>query len=351
MGRCVYTGIYEPGHPTADDDGFRGDVAGLVRELGVPIVRYPGGNFVSGYRLGGRHRAARPTAAPAGPGLAVDRDQPGRRRRVHCAGAGRVGSEPMMAVNLGTRGVDEARDLVEYCNHPSGTHWSDLRRAQRCRRSRTTSSCGASATRWTGRGRSATRRPTSTRGWPPRRPRRCAGSTRRSSWSPAAARTSRMPTFGTWEATVLDEAYDVVDYLSLHSYYEQRGDDRDSFLASGGRPRPVHRRGDRHVRPRPGESAGTASGSTCRSTSGTSGTRAGSAARSSLDWAEAPRLIEDTYSVVDAVVVGSLLITLLRHADRVRIACLAQLVNVIAPIRSPSRTGRPGGSRSSTRSR
>ena len=49
MGRCVYTGIYEPGHPRADAGGFRRDVADLVRELGVPILRYPGGNFVSGY--------------------------------------------------------------------------------------------------------------------------------------------------------------------------------------------------------------------------------------------------------------------------------------------------------------
>jgi len=50
LGRCVYTGIYQPGHPTADADGFRGDVLSLVRELGVTTVRYPGGNFVSGYR-------------------------------------------------------------------------------------------------------------------------------------------------------------------------------------------------------------------------------------------------------------------------------------------------------------
>ena len=50
MGRCVYTGIYEPAHPTADGHGFRADVASLVRELGVPVLRYPGGNFVSGYR-------------------------------------------------------------------------------------------------------------------------------------------------------------------------------------------------------------------------------------------------------------------------------------------------------------
>src|SRR6185312_4124327 len=50
LGRAVYNGIYEPGHPTADANGFRKDVLDLIRELNVPIVRYPGGNFVSGYR-------------------------------------------------------------------------------------------------------------------------------------------------------------------------------------------------------------------------------------------------------------------------------------------------------------
>ena len=46
LGRAVYGGIYEPDHKTADEDGFRGDVIDLVKQLNVPIVRYPGGNFV-----------------------------------------------------------------------------------------------------------------------------------------------------------------------------------------------------------------------------------------------------------------------------------------------------------------
>src|SRR4051812_20168441 len=50
MGRCVYTGIFEPGHPSADSRGFRQDVLALTRELGPTVVRYPGGNFVSNYR-------------------------------------------------------------------------------------------------------------------------------------------------------------------------------------------------------------------------------------------------------------------------------------------------------------
>jgi alpha-L-arabinofuranosidase len=147
----------------------------------------------------------------------------------------------------------------------------------------------------------------------------------------------RMPTFGTWEEAVLRETYDLVDYVSLHSYYEQRGDDRGSFLASG-----VNM--DRFI-----ESVVA----TCDHARGVGQHKkrmnlsfdewnvwyqSRFPGESNLDWAEHPRLIEDEYSVVDAVVVGSLLISLLRHADRVKIACLAQLVNVIAPIRSE-----PGG--------
>jgi alpha-N-arabinofuranosidase len=146
-----------------------------------------------------------------------------------------------------------------------------------------------------------------------------------------------MPTFGEWEATVLEETYDLVDYVSLHTYYEQIGDDRDSFLA-----RAVDF--DNFI---------DAVVGTCDHVRAKNGHRkhinlavdewniwyqSRFAGEENLDWAQAPRLIEDTYSVTDAVVLGDLLITLLRHADRVKIGCLAQLVNVIAPIRSE-----PGG--------
>jgi alpha-N-arabinofuranosidase len=127
MGRSVYTGIYEPGHPSADVDGFRGDVADLVRRLGPTVARYPGGNFVSGYRWED--------------GVGPQEDRPRRLdlawRAVETNAVGvdefagwcrAVEVEPVMAVNLGTRGVQEAADLVEYCNHPEGTALSDLRR-------------------------------------------------------------------------------------------------------------------------------------------------------------------------------------------------------------------------------
>jgi alpha-N-arabinofuranosidase len=127
MGRCVYTGIYEPGHPTADEDGFRQDVLRLVRELGVSIVRYPGGNFVSGYRWedGVGPATGRPTRLdPAW--RSVESNAFGLDEFVRWTR--KAGVEPMMAINLGTRGMQEAIDLLEYRNHPAGTALSDLRR-------------------------------------------------------------------------------------------------------------------------------------------------------------------------------------------------------------------------------
>src|SRR5690606_10570257 len=127
LGRCVYGGIYEPGHPEADENGFRKDVAQLVRELNVPLVRYPGGNFVSGYNWedGVGPREQRPRRLdPAW--RTVETNQFGTNEFMRWCRA--AGTEPMMAVNLGTRGLAEARALLEYCNVPGGTAWSDLRR-------------------------------------------------------------------------------------------------------------------------------------------------------------------------------------------------------------------------------
>ncbi|MEV6843613.1 alpha-N-arabinofuranosidase [Actinoplanes sp. NPDC051411] len=335
MGRCVYTGIYEPGHPQADERGFRRDVSALVRELGVPLLRYPGGNFVSGYTWedGIGPRAERPRRLDLA-WRSIETNQVGVDEFIGWAAS--VGSVPMMAVNLGTRGVDAARHLVEYCNHPSGTYLSDLRRAN------------------------GSADPYGVKLW-------CLGNEMDGPWqighktayeygrlaaetakamrrvdpaielSACGSSHARMPTFGSWEATVLAETYDLVDYVSLHSYYEERAGDRGSFLASA-----VDL--DRFIE---------AVVATCDHVRAVGRHRkrinlavdewnvwyqSRFAGEENLDWDEAPRLIEDTYSVTDAVVVGDLLISLLRHADRVKIGCLAQLVNVIAPIRTE-----PGG--------
>jgi alpha-N-arabinofuranosidase len=335
MGRCVYTGIHEAGHPTAGPEGFRGDVADLVRELGTGLVRYPGGNFVSGYHWedGVGPLADRPRRLDLA-WRSIETNQVGTNEFLGWAKD--LGLEPMMAVNLGTRGIDAARALVEYCNVPGGTAWSDLRIKH------------------------GVTEPHGVRLW-------CLGNEMDGPWQTGhktateygrlaaeagkamhqvdpsielvvcGSSNAEMPTFGSWEAEVLRHSYDEVDHLSLHAYYEEFDGDRASFLASGAHMDAyisgVVATAD-HVR--------AARRSTKQITLSFDEWNVWYAARfpgeRNLAMEETPRLIEDTYSVTDAVVVGDLLITLLRHADRVAIACLAQLVNVIGPIRSE-----PGG--------
>ena len=337
LGRCVYTGIHEPGHPTADADGFRGDVLALTRELGVTTVRYPGGNFVSGYRW--EDGIGPVEERPARLDLAwhsTDPNTVGVDEFMRWAGA--AGVEPMMAVNLGTRGVQEALDLLEYCNVPGGSYWSDRRRAH-----------GAED-------------PYRVKMW-------CLGNEMDGPWQIGhktaseygrlAAETARamrmmdpglelvvcgsssssMPTFGEWERTVLTETYEHVDYVSAHAYYWEEDGDLASFLASsvdmdhfveavsatadqvraaGKHSKRIHISFDEwNVWYQNAEPSAPPTGD---------------------DWPVAPVLLEDRYDVADAVVVGSLLISLLRHSDRVHAASLAQLVNVIAPIMTE-----PGG--------
>ena len=128
LGRAVYGGIYEPGHPTADKDGFRQDVIDMVKELNVPIIRYPGGNFVSGYNWedGVGPVENRPTRLD----LAWNTTEPNTfGTNEFMQWCKKANSDCMMAVNLGTRGPEEARNLVEYMNHKGNSAWSDLRKA------------------------------------------------------------------------------------------------------------------------------------------------------------------------------------------------------------------------------
>jgi alpha-N-arabinofuranosidase len=332
MGRCVYTGIYEPEHETADESGFRNDVAELVTELKVPIIRYPGGNFVSGYNWedGIGPRNERPKRLDLA-WHSIETNQVGIHEFV--GWAEHIGSEVMMAVNLGSGSIDDARRLVEYCNYPGGTELSDLRRTHGaadpfgiklwCLGNEMDGPWQIGSKTATEYGRVAREAGKVMRWVDPSIELVAVGSSNR-----------RMPSFGDWERTVLEECYDVVDHLSLHSYYEERRGDRDSFLAAG-----VDL--DRFIE----EAVATCDAVRARGRHKKLITLSvdewnvwyqsrWAQIQGSLEWETAPRLIEDTYSVVDAVVVGDLMISLLKHADRVKIGCLAQLVNVIAPIRS-----------------
>lgn len=329
LGRAVYGGIYEPGHETADESGFRGDVLGLIQDLQVPIVRYPGGNFVSGYNW----------EDSVGP-------KEERKQRLELAWrtletnafgfnefvdwAKKANTEVMMAVNLGTRGIDAARNIVEYSNHKSGSYYSDLRIKH------------------------GYKEPHNVKTW-------CLGNEMDGPWQighktaeeygrialesakvmklvdptielvACGSSSIHMPTFPEWEATVLDHTYDHVEYLSLHQYYGNREQDSAQFLA-----RSLEM--DQFIE------TVTA---TCDYIKAKKRSKKkmflsfdewnvwfhSNESDSKIEpWQVAPPQLEDVYNHEDALLVGCMLISLLKHADRVKMACLAQLVNVIAPI-------------------
>ena len=331
LGRCVYGGIYEPGHPAANADGHRRDVIELTRELGVTVVRYPGGNFVSAYRWedGVGPREKRPRRLDPAWGT-VETNHYGTNEFMQWCKL--AGVEPMMAVNLGTRGVQEALDLVEYCNHPGGSALSDLRRAH------------------------GHPEPHKVRMW-------CLGNEMDGPWQTGhktpveygrlASETARalrqfdsqlelvlcgsssngMSTFPEWDRTGLEHCYDQVDFISLHRYTSMETGALRSFLYRGEDM-------DSQIRDII---------ATCDYVK--SKTRSKKTMMLSFDewnvwdytasmsvkfdrWSEAPDQLAQIYTLADALVVASMLHSLLRHCARVRSACQAQLVNVIAPIRA-----------------
>ncbi|MCL2652921.1 MAG: alpha-N-arabinofuranosidase [Propionibacteriaceae bacterium] len=337
LGRSIYSGLYEPDHPSADRQGFRRDVLDLVRELGVTIVRYPGGNFVSGYRW--EDGVGPADQRPRRLDLAWHSTEPNSFGvDEFMAWAKAAGVEPMMAVNLGTRGIQEALDLLEYCNVPSGTRLSDQRRTNGAEEPyRVKMWClgnemdgpwqigGMTAHEY---GRLASRTAKAMRMIDPTLELVACGSSH-----------SSMPTFGLWEREVLTQTYDDVEFVSTHAYYFEEDGDLASFLASGVNMDyfidSVIATAD-HVGAALKQSKKI--GISFDEWNVWYQQRAESRLPSGDDWPVAPVLLEDKYNVADAVVVGSLLISLLRHSDRVRSACLAQLVNVIAPIMT-----QPGG--------
>lgn len=328
LGRAVYGGIYEPGHPTADENGFRRDAIEAIRALQVPIIRYPGGNFVSGYNwedgVGPKSERKRLLELAW---WTTETNEIGTNEFADWAKL--VGSEVMMAVNLGTRGVDAARNLVEYCNHPSGSYWSDLRISHGykephrfktwCLGNEMDGPWQIGAKTAVEYGRLANETGKAMRWVDPTIELVACGSS-----------SSGMSTFADWEATVLDLTYDQVDYLSLHAYYNNNAGDTANFLASSLNFDSfidsvasicdyvkAKKRSKKKIMLSLDEW-------NVWNTIGTS--------RMDERWQIAPPEFEDVYTHADALAVGCYLITLMKHADRVKMACIAQLINVIAPI-------------------
>lgn len=329
LGRAVYEGIYQPGNPLSDEQGFRRDTLELVKEIDVPVVRYPGGNFVSAYNW--EDSVGPVDKRPSRVELAwqvIESNHFGLNEFIDWSKL--AGTKPMMAVNLGTRGIDAARNIVEYCNFKGGTYYSDLRREH------------------------GYETPHNIKLW-------CLGNEMDGPWQVGHKSAAEygslaweagkamklidpdielvacgssglgMPTFGEWEATVLDYCYDTVDYISLHTYYNNHADDSADFLANTLNM----------------EDFIKSVVATCDYVKGKKHSKkqinlsfdewnvwyhSNEADKKLEKWTHAPHQLEDVYNLEDALLVGGMLITMLNHCDRVKIACLAQLVNVIAPI-------------------
>jgi alpha-L-arabinofuranosidase len=339
LGRAIYSGIHEPGHLTADKNGMRGDVAEIVRELNIPYVRYPGGNFVSAYNWED--------------GIGPVKDRPVRLDLAwHTSESNMVGihefaawcktvkTEMMLAINLGSRGLDEARNFVEYVNGPTGSYWGDLRK------------------------KNGQADPFNVKLW-------CLGNEMDGPWQVGhktadeygrlaleTAKTlhafdkslelivcgssnSDMKTYPEWERIVLEHTYESVDHISLHMYFANRAKSTANYLA-------LNHKLDTYI-------------ATIESTINLvkANKRSKHKVHISFDewnvwyhsnvqdreilggnkgWPHAPRLLEDIYNFEDVLQVGCILNTFIRRSNIVKIACIAQLVNVIAPIMTE-----PGG--------
>jgi alpha-N-arabinofuranosidase len=326
MGRCVYGGIYDPASPHADERGFRRDVQAALREMRLSILRYPGGNMLSGYdwRDGVGPKAQRPRRRELA-WQSIETNQFGTNEFVdYCRATDII---PMLGVNLGTGTIADAAALVEYCNAPTGTSYADLRAEH------------------------GYVTPHAVKYW-------CLGNEMDGPWQIGhleaeeyarkaleAAKMMRwqdpslklilcgssnteMPTYPEWDRVVLERCWEQVDYLALHYYAINHDNDTASYLALAaqfeshldtlaGLLRYVKsKRRSKHDVKLSWDEWNV----WYKDRSGRGG------------WKEAPPLSEEVYNLEDALVVAQWMSVFLRRCDVLEIACLAQIVNTISPL-------------------
>lgn len=329
MGRCVYGGIYDPESPLSDAEGFRTDLLEEIRPLEIPLVRYPGGNFVSGYRW--EDGVGDPASRPVRRDLAwksLETNQMGLNEFMRWCQ--KANTRPMLAVNLGTRGPDAARSLLEYCNVESGTYWSDLRRSH------------------------GVLKPHGVHTW-------CLGNEMDGPWQIGAqsaasygklaretaklmkwldptielvacgSSNNQIASYPQWDLEVLDACYDQVDYLSVHRYLGGKGQTALDYLAGCDTM-------DEQIETLTAVCDVIKAKKRSKKTMMLSFDEWNVSPSIRLPneneekpWIVGPRISEGFYTVQDMLAFSGMLLSLINHSDRVRIACLAQLVNMMGP--------------------
>ncbi len=326
MGRAIYQGIYEPNSSFANEHGYRKDVMAALKELAPTMIRYPGGNFLSGYHwldgVGPKEKRPRKRELAW---QSIETNQFGLNEFMHYCHE--INTEPMLGVNLGTGSIEEAASMVEYCNAPSGSQFADLRQSH------------------------GFKKPYAVKKW-------CLGNEMDGPWqighleadeygrkAREAAKMMKwqddsiqlilcgssntaVPTYPAWDRQVLETCWEQVDYLSMHYYANNNDNDTPSFLASAvaleafvdtleGTLRYVQAQ----QRSKHQVYLSWDEWNVWYKNMETQG-----------NWTEAPHLLEEVYNLEDALVVAQWMNVFLRRCDVIKMACLAQLVNVIAPI-------------------
>ena len=326
MGRCIYEGIFDPVSAGADSDGLRADVKDALCELNYRSIRYPGGNFLSGYQWldGVGPKDKRPRRRELA-WKSTETNQFGTNEFI--AFCKKIGTEPMLGLNFGTGTIQEAAALVEYCNAPIGSSWADLRANH------------------------GYRDPHKVKYW-------CVGNEMDGPWQighmgaqdyankareaaklmkwhdpsikliACGSSSTDMSTYPEWDRVVMETCWEQVDYLSMHYYANNRADDLGSYLG-------ITRQFEDHIDTLAGMLRHVKAQRRSKHNVFLSWDEWNVWYKNmEMDgkWSEAPRLIEEIYNLEDALVVALWMNVFLRRCDVLKIACVAQIVNVIAPI-------------------
>lgn len=332
MGRVVYTGIYEPGHRLSDEDGFRTDVMDKVKKMGVTCIRYPGGNFVSCYdwRDGvgpGKMRPKRREIA----WKSIETNEFGTDEFMKWAH--KCGVTPIFAVNLGTKGIENAVSLLEYCNLPEGTMYSDYR-AENGRKEPYAIPFWCLGNEMDGKWQIGYKTPESYAALAAQTAHAMKSLDSDIRLIACGSSSAETPTYTDWERIVLDASYEWIDYIALHQYYGGQERGTEEFLSQSLEME---------------EYIDTVTGicdmikskkrlqkkiDICFDEWGVWEVPGEEIAESvnKRDWEIAPAFSEQIYTMEDALLFSSMLMAMIKRADRVKIACQALLTNISAAI-------------------
>lgn len=331
--RVVYNGLYEPGHPLSDEQGFRKDVIETVRQANISVIRYPGGNFVSGYQW------------TDGIGPLSE-----RKRRLNLAWSSietneigidefsdwvkKANVDLMATVNLGTGTPQDAGEMVEYCNHPSGTYWSDLRRKNghpdphRIK-------LWCLGNEMDGEWQIGNLSPTDYA-------KKALESAKIMKWVDPSIELvacgsccTEIPTYPEWDRVVLEHVYEKIDYLSLHRYYSYNPKHHLFYPTIEGRSDiayfPLDLQDYLHTVISAADFVKTKKKSNKTMNISFDEWNVISDSNPTLNelkpWQSNLDESVEVFSLLDALIYGGILCTLLKNSDRVKIACQSLLLN------------------------